>query len=124
MPLVESLGTIPWKDIIIAAPSVVEAARRLYDTARRRTNHPEPRPAASSDDLLAVSNRVNEIQARLREIEAADERQAELITCIAEQTEALSQGLTVISARMARVLWVAVGAIVVALVAVVLQFIL
>jgi hypothetical protein len=56
---------------------------------------------------------------KVEEMEAHDAKQAELISQIAHQGEALSQGLQIVAGRMTALLWIAASATMVAVIALV-----
>ena len=73
-----ALSVVPWKDIIKAAPPIVESSRKLYDSVRKKRKYSSPEASPESDSLLTLSDQITEIQARLNDLETNDESQAEL----------------------------------------------
>ena len=120
---ITAIGALPWKEILLLAPGMVETGRRLYESLKKK-NDPveEDEEASSSNSLSTPSNELKSLQLRLDQIAAAQERLAELITQMTTQEEALAQGLQVVSTRLSKLLWVSGSALVTASVAVVLVF--
>lgn len=112
---VAGLGAVPWKDILLAAPSIVESAHRLCEGLSKR--HRRQTEATPGADLASA---VADVKVRLEALEGSQTRQAELIARMAQQEEALSQGLRSVSARLTLLLWLSGGALVAASAAVVL----
>ena len=122
---IAAIGALPWKEILLLAPGMVETGRRLYESLKKKNDQvEEDEEASSSNSLSTPSNELKSLQLRLDQIAAAQERLAELIAQMTTQEEALSQGLQVVSTRLSKLLWVSGSALVTASVAVVLVFVL
>ena len=104
------LANIPWPTLLDRAPWLVDSARDLYETLRKRREEPEERPLSAT---------IGDISSRLDELEDHQTRQAELLSRMAAQEEAISRGLSIISTRLLVVALAALGAIVLALLALV-----
>jgi hypothetical protein len=85
---------IPWKEIITWAPTVAKMVRNL-----RREAGAEAKSGLELDsrDLPATLSNLHE---RIAHLEAHQQDQAEVLAKIAQQTQALSEGLRVVSARL------------------------
>ena len=105
------LANIPWPTLLERAPWLVDSARDLYETLRKRREEPE--------DDRPLSATIGEISSRLDELEDHQTRQAELLSRMAAQEEAISRGLRIVSTRLLAVALAAIGAIILALVALV-----
>ena len=113
-----ALGKISWTLILTQAPRIVSSATKLYDTLRkRRTTASASTKAPDSPPSITVT--VDEIKSRVESLEQNETTQAELISQIAAQGEALSHGLQVVSARQTLLLWVSGTALVAASIAIV-----
>ena len=122
---IAAIGALPWKEILLLAPGMVETGRRLYESLKKKNDQvEEDEEASSSNSLSTPSNELKSLQLRLDQIAAAQERLAELIAQMTTQEEALAQGLQVVSTRLSKLLWVSGSALVTASVAVVLVFVL
>ena len=104
------LANIPWPTLLNRAPWLVDSARDLYETLRKRREEPEGQPLSAT---------VEDISSRLDELEDHQTRQAELLSRMAAQEEAISRGLSIISTRLLVVALAALGAIILGLVALV-----
>ena len=102
------LANIPWPTLIDRAPWLVGSARDLYETLRKRRDEPADRPPTIGD-----------ISSRLDELEGLQTRQAELLSRMAAQEEAISRGLRIVSMRLLAAALAALGAIILALIALV-----
>ena len=122
---IAAIGALPWKEILLLAPSMVETGRRLYESLKKKNDQvEEDEEASSSNSLSTPSSELKSLQLRLDQIAAAQEQLAELIAQMTTQEEALAQGLQVVSTRLSRLLWVSGSALVTASVAVLLVFVL
>ena len=122
---IAAIGALPWKEILLLAPGMVETGRRLYESLKKKNDQvEEDEEASSSNSLSTPSSELKSLQLRLDQIAAAQEQLAELIAQMTTQEEALAQGLQVVSTRLSRLLWVSGIALVTASVAVLLVFLL
>lgn len=104
------LGNIAWVTLLESAPWLVDNAKDLYESLRKRREEPEDQPLSAT---------VGDISSRLDELEDHQTRQAELLSRMAAQEEAISRGLKIVSTRLLAVALAAIGAIILALVALV-----
>ncbi len=122
---IAAIGALPWKEILLLAPGMVETGRRLYESLKKKNDKvEEDEEASSSNSLSPPSSELKSLQLRHDQIAAAQEQLAELIAQMTTQEEALAQGLRVVSTRLSKLLWVSGSALVTASVAVVLVFVL
>ena len=100
------LGSIPWPLLLDRAPWLVDRSKDLYDSLRNRREGPEAEP---------ISVTVGDISSRLDELEDHQTRQAELLSQMAAQEEAISRGLRTVSTRLLAATLVALGAVILAM---------
>ena len=107
--------------LINSAPKIMETARKFYADLKERHR---PQDAAAADADLEISpglrKRFADLEQRLATLETDESVQAELVSQMAAQEEALSRGLRALSMRVTLLLWVSVGAALVAVTAIVI----
>ena len=83
---------IPWRLLVDHAPTIVDAARRLYAGSRPAPlrGHPADRTTASLESL----------QRAVEQLEARDAEHAELLAELARQVQDLTTALDVLRARL------------------------
>ena len=122
---IAAIGALPWKEILLLGPGMVETGRRLYESLKKKNDQvEEDGEASSSNSLSTLSSELKSLQLRFNQNESAQEQLSELIAQMTTQEEALAQGLRVVSTRLSKLLWVSGSALVTASVAVVLVFVL
>jgi hypothetical protein len=91
---------IPWRLLVDHAPTIVDAARRLYVGSRppRDASPPRPGTTPSSETL----------QRAVEQLQARDVQHAELLAELARQVQDITTALTVLRARV-RWAWVGVA---------------
>ena len=120
---IAAIGALPWKEILLLAPGMVEAGRRLYESLKKKNDQvEEDGEASSSNSLSTLSSELKSLQLRFNQNATAQEQLSELIAQMTTQEEALAQRLRVVSTRLSKLLWVSGSALVTASVAVVLVF--
>ena len=92
------------------APWLVDSARDLYETLRNRREKPESQPLSAT---------LEDMSSRLDELEDHQTRQAELLSQMAAQEEAIARGLRIVSTRLLALALAALVAIILALIALV-----
>ncbi len=118
---IAAIGALPWKEILLLGPGMVETGRRLYESLKKKNDQvEEDGEASSSNSLSTLSSELKSLQLRFNQNETAQEQLSELIAQMTTQEEALAQGLRVVSTRLSKLLWVSGSALVTASVAVVL----
>jgi hypothetical protein len=110
IPWLVALRAIPWVTILANAPSIVRSANALRSKAQA------PPEAAASNTLPALGDRIAALEQRDRE-------SAEVITQLTAQVAALTTAGEVLEARARWLLIIAIGALTIALVAVVAVFV-
>ncbi|GAA4341672.1 hypothetical protein GCM10023144_42730 [Pigmentiphaga soli] len=84
---------LPLAEIVTLANMLVDVSGRLYETYRKRKRQPLPDLQAGADTQLAA------LHEHVQQLEAAQEKQAELAMQLSEQLQELSVAL----ARQARI---------------------
>lgn len=99
----------------------METARRFYvDLTERRRSQDSAAADADPDIPSGLGRHFSDFEKRLTTLEADESVQAELVSQMAAQEEALSLGLRALSTRVTLLLWVSVGAVLVAVAAIVI----
>jgi hypothetical protein len=106
-----ALRRVPWRTVLLHAPTIVETARRFYGTTRPPASSDES-ANRSGDDLDALRRAVVELEAR-------EGQQAALLADFARQVQAMASAIEVLRFRMLLALWGAAAALVVAIGAVI-----
>jgi hypothetical protein len=101
-----ALRKMPWKTLLVHAPTLVDAARHLY--AETRT--PAERSPIARDD-----RGVEPVRRAVEELEAREAQQAALVADLAKQIQALTTAIEVLRARIVLAFVGAAAALVVAL---------
>ena len=83
---------IPWRDVVENAPTVLGAARKLWDK-RAAAPMPEPEPDTAPHPHLAT------LQQELASLKEEAARTAELLKALAEQNTRLVEAIDVLRAR-------------------------
>ena len=114
-----------WEDVVRHAPKIVEAARVLYETNRRRQQRPADAagPSPGPDPAAGLKNRLADLEVEVRRLQENETQQAALVTDIAKQLEALTRSVDTLAARMQIFLWLVGGALAVGLVALALSLV-
>lgn len=114
-----------WEDVVRHAPKIVEAARVLYETNRRRQQRPADAAGSSpgSDPAAGLKNRLADLEVEVRRLQENETQQAALVTDIAKQLEALTRSVDTLATRMQIFLWLVGGALAVGLVALALSLV-
>jgi hypothetical protein len=88
---ISAFKVIPWLDLMAAAPTVVQGARRLWATVKK-----QEAPVAEGQDPLAAQRALETQIAELRqELTAA----SEIVTNLAEQNGRLVEAIAILRAR-------------------------
>jgi hypothetical protein len=107
-----ALRALPWKTIILNAPTIVDAARQFYATTRTAADATDPTPRAH-DSVGALRRAVEELEAR-------EVQQAALFAEMAKQVQDIATAVEVLRARLTLALWGAGLAGVIAIISLVL----
>jgi hypothetical protein len=83
---------IPWRLLIDHAPTIVDAARRLYASSR-----PAPLRGRPGDRTTAS---LESLQRAVEELEAREAQHAELFAELAKQVQGMTAALQVLRARL------------------------
>jgi len=117
------LKTVPWSDVISAAPQVATGARRLWDTVNRKSGAVDPATglspemAAQEDDIIGLLiARSEQNDAELNDLRNQMRSASELIANLADQNAQLIAKMDV---QRQKITWLGVTAGLSALLAVV-----
>ena len=121
--ILTAMASVPWKEVITTAPKVMDSGLRLYESVRNRNRtRPTQGTDPEIDSLPELRREMRGIQDRLGALEGNEVEQAELISQMAKQEEALLRGMQTMSSRLIVLCWalavmsaVAVAALLVAL---------
>ena len=102
------VSKIPWKELLKAGQEIVEAARKLYETLKNIKDSPSK--------IADLHGRADQIDQRIADLQSKGTLlQADLISRLAKQAQALSDGLRVMAARVALLLCISVAALLLAI---------
>lgn len=91
------MASIPWTELIKAAPILMESTRKLYESVRNRPPRTSQPSKANSDDIPTLRADLSELQERTNSLEANNEEQAELIAQMARHQAAMLRWLTILA---------------------------
>ena len=108
------LKTVPWSDVISAAPQVATGARRLWDTVNRKPGAVDPATglspemAAQEDDIIGLLiARSEQNDAKLNDLRNQMRAASELIANLADQNAQLIAKMDV---QRQKITWLGVTA--------------
>ncbi len=103
--LTVAVKTIPWATLVRRAPDIIDAAGSLLAT--RKAGQDAHQAAAKTESQLG------ELQQRIENLESHDQETARVVNQIAEQTRDLTNGISILAAkvRLLSVLLVATAAL-------------
>lgn len=103
---------IPWKEVVTAAPSIVEGTKKLWSSVTRTEKQPSPAneppdesSSTRSDHLSAIEARLISIEARTTQISRQAVTSAELVKSLAEQNAQLVQAVEILRIRTRKLVW-------------------
>ncbi len=102
------LSAVPWKEIVVNTPMLMDVAAKLLDAAQRR-GRSSPGPGTEGSDSLPKLRA--DIEQRLSELEKHELEQSSLISQMAAQEEALLRGMQALSTRVSILSWALAGTI-------------
>ena len=109
---------VPWTALITGASAIASAAGALFGRmGRRGTGQQSSNPNVDTDTISRLGTEVTDIKDRLVTVEIEAREQAELISRMATQEEAILRGLEALSTRMSFIYWALAGTIAVAIAA-------
>lgn len=94
MGWITAFKAIPWGDVIAAAPTVAQGAKRLWNTVKSRSEE-----EAASAGSAGVDNRLHKLEERVSELERESAASSELIRSLAEQNARLVQAVEILRVR-------------------------
>lgn len=113
----EILMPIPWDQVILHGPKVLDAATSIFDKWKTR-----PRPQAINPEA-EVQTQLTAIAQRLQALEEAQTAQTEVAKDMAQQIQSLSAGFSDLSKKTALALWLAAGALLLSATALIAVFV-
>ena len=109
---------VPWTALITGASAIVNAAGALFGRmGRRDAGQQSSNPNVKTDTISGLRTDLTEIMERLDNGESEAREQAELISRMAAQEEAILRGLEALSTRMSFIYWALAGTVAVAIAA-------
>ncbi len=90
--LTVAVKTIPWSTLVRRAPDIIDAAASLL--ASRKAGQAADRAAARAE------TQIGGLQERIDNLEAKDQETAKVVNQIAEQTQDLTNGISVLAAKV------------------------
>jgi len=99
------LKTVPWSEVINAAPQVASGARRLWDTVARKSNMPPGAPMEAmpeEDPFDTLFLRVDKNEANLADLRTQMLQASEIIANLADQN---AQLIAKMELARTRLLW-------------------
>jgi hypothetical protein len=110
--LTAAFKAIPWRDVVTAAPSIVEGTKKLWSSVTRTERQPSPATeqynessSTQSDQLSAIETRLLALEQRTTEIAREAVTSAELVKSLAEQSAQLVQAVENLRLRTRRLAW-------------------
>jgi hypothetical protein len=87
---------IPWRDVVENAPTVLGAAKKLWD---KRAAGPEPAPGPERERDSAPNPAIATLQQEVASLKEEAARTAELLKALAEQNTRLVEAVDVLRVR-------------------------
>lgn len=116
--VVHILTKIPWKEIAMTLPAVIEGLNKLNDIVRGYIPKKSEIPTSGKKEI-----KLSDLDERITNIEMFEKAQSELIVQIGNQLEIVTSALQVVSKRVNYFMAVASVGFVIALVALILVLI-
>ena len=117
-PTFNILTKIPWKEIAMALPAVIEGLNKLNDIVRGYIPKKSEIPTSGKKEI-----KLSDLEERITNIELFEKEQSELIVQIGNQLENVTSALQVVSKRVNYFIVVASVGFVIALSALILVLI-
>jgi len=107
--------------VVVSAPKLITEARKIYEsiTDRRQTRKPMS-DAGDQESSSALRERITDLQERVDALEATELHQADLVSQMAEQQQAIATGFQRLSKRVGLQFWATLIALVAAITAIVI----
>ena len=119
-----ALSALKWTDLIKTSLSIADTARKWYETLnRRKAQKGSAPPITESATLSSLSTAVQQAITRLEETEADVAEQAQIVSQMAAQEEAMSRGFQALSARVTVLMWISASGLLIAFAALVIAVI-
>jgi len=112
IPWLAAFKVIPWRDVVTAAPSILEGTKKLWNSVNRTEEQAppaeEPVKAAAStqpDPLVAIGARLRALESRTTEMAREAVSSAELLRSLAEQNSQLVKAVEILRLRTRKLIW-------------------
>lgn len=101
--LFAAFKALPWPELLTLAPTVVQSARKLWNSAR--ADESKNSVPSANGTLGNTESRLRTLEARVAEIASEAVSSAELIKSLAEQNSQLVQAVEILRVRTRGLLW-------------------
>lgn len=108
VPWLAIFKAIPWGDVVVTAPKVLDQAKKLVATLRKSESRSAvgaqtPAAAQTQDDSLqTIMARLTNVEGKLEEMTREALSSAELARALAEQNAQLVQAVEILGSRVRR----------------------
>ena len=99
-------------DTLRTVTPLVGEARKWYESRGKNRVTKQPVDTTAVPDFQSLKAAVDGVRERLEQIETDDDSQAEIISGIVEQTEALAQGVQILARRVTLLVVLSGGALI------------
>ncbi len=113
--LAAAIKAIPWREVVIAAPAIVEGTKRLWGSVTRTEKQTSPANEQASESSPTPSDQLSAVRARLLALEARTTEMAreavtsaELVKSLAEQSVQLVQAVEILRLTTRKLVWLTV----------------
>ena len=113
--LAAAIKAIPWREVVIAAPAIVEGTKRLWGSVTRTEKQTSPANEQASESSSTPSDQLSSVRARLLALEARTTEMAreavtsaELVKSLAEQSVQLVQAVEILRLTTRKLVWLTV----------------
>ena len=110
--LAAAIKAIPWREVVIAAPAIVEGTKRLWGSVTRTEKQTSPANEQASESSSTPSDQLSSVRARLLALEARTTEMAreavtsaELVKSLAEQSVQLVQAVEILRLTTRKLVW-------------------
>lgn len=91
---ITAFKAIPWGDVIAAAPTVAQGAKKLWNTVRSRDAE-----VTTSPELQSADGRLHALEDRISALERNSAASSELIQSLADQNARLVRAVEILRVR-------------------------
>jgi hypothetical protein len=99
-----ALKVLPWREALLAAPTIVRGARDLWASVRRTDTKPPVQAESTAtpeqvEDLARIRSRLTALESRIQEMADEALASAELVKSLAEQNSRLVEAVEILRLR-------------------------